>query len=121
MQLQAVLRLQAAARGFLARRRLQKAHKQMQDQKAALAAVAFAFDAEGCDLESLDCNCADPLLCPRVRMVFFRQTAYSNSVGTVIGEVCSSLSPVRTRCLTPQLSVSDHCEDVSIGLRRDCF
>jgi hypothetical protein len=54
VQLQAVLRLQAAARGFLARWRLQKAHKQMRDREAALAAVAFAFDAEGCDLDSLD-------------------------------------------------------------------
>jgi hypothetical protein len=53
-QLQAALRLQAAARGFLARRQLQKAHKQMRDREAALAAVAFAFDAEGCDLDSLD-------------------------------------------------------------------
>jgi hypothetical protein len=54
VQLQAVLRLQAAARGFLARRWLQKAHKQMRDREAALAEVAFAFDAEGCDLDSLD-------------------------------------------------------------------
>jgi hypothetical protein len=54
VQLQAALRLQAAARGFLARRRLQKAHKQMRDREAALAAVAFAFDAKGCDLDSLD-------------------------------------------------------------------
>jgi hypothetical protein len=53
-QHQAVLRLQAAARGFLARRRLQKAHKQMRDREAALAVVAFAFNAEGCDLDSLD-------------------------------------------------------------------
>jgi hypothetical protein len=35
--------------------------------------------------------------------------------------VCSSLSPAGTHCLAPQLSVSDHREDVSIGLRRDCF
>jgi hypothetical protein len=58
VRLQAVargfVRLQAVACGFLARRRLQKAHKQMQDREAALAAVAFAFDAEGCDLDSLD-------------------------------------------------------------------
>jgi hypothetical protein len=54
VQHQAALRLQAAARGFLARQRLQKAHKQMRDREAALAAVAFAFDAEGCDLDSLD-------------------------------------------------------------------
>jgi hypothetical protein len=53
-QLQAALRLQAAARGFLARRRLQTTHKQMRDREAALAAVAFAVDAEGCDLDSLD-------------------------------------------------------------------
>jgi hypothetical protein len=44
-QLQASLRLQAATRDFLARRRLQKAHKQMRDREAALAAVAVAFDA----------------------------------------------------------------------------
>jgi hypothetical protein len=36
-------------------------------------------------------------------------------------EVCCSLSPVGTRCLAPQLSVSDHREDVSIGLHRDCL
>jgi hypothetical protein len=54
-------------------------------------------------------------------MVSFPQTAYSNSVGTVVGEVCSSLSPAGTHCLAPQLSVSDHREDVYIGLRRDCF
>jgi hypothetical protein len=64
-------------------------------------------------------NCVNPLLCPRVRMVSFPQTAYSNSVRTVVGEVCSSLSPAETHCLAPQLSVSDHREDVSIGLRRD--
>jgi hypothetical protein len=39
----------------------------------------------------------------------------------VVGEVCSSLSPAGTHCLAPQLSVSDHREDVSVGLRRDCF
>jgi hypothetical protein len=54
VQLQAVLRLQAAARGFLARRRLQKTHKPMQDREAAFAAVTSAFDAEGCDLDTLD-------------------------------------------------------------------
>jgi hypothetical protein len=43
-----------SAHGFLARRRLQKAHKKMQDREAALAAVTFTFDAEGCDLNSLD-------------------------------------------------------------------
>jgi hypothetical protein len=53
-QLQAALRVQAAARGFLARRQLQTAHKHMRDREAALAAVAFAVDAEGCDLDSLD-------------------------------------------------------------------
>jgi hypothetical protein len=42
-------------------------------------------------------------------------------VGTVVGEVCSSLSPAGTHCLAPQLSVSDHREDVYVGLRRDCF
>jgi hypothetical protein len=54
VQLRAVFRLQAAARGFLARRRLQKTHKPMQDQEAAFATVTFASDAEGCDLDSLD-------------------------------------------------------------------
>jgi hypothetical protein len=53
-------------------------------------------------------------------MVSFPQTAY-NFVGTVVGEVCSSLSPAGTHCLAPQLSVSDHREHVSVGLRRDCF
>jgi hypothetical protein len=53
-QYQVALQLQVATRGFLARRRLQKPHKQMRDREAALAAVAFAFDAEGCDLDSLD-------------------------------------------------------------------
>jgi hypothetical protein len=53
-QLQAMLRLQAATRGFLARRRLQKAHEQMRDREAALAAAASTFDAERCDLDSLD-------------------------------------------------------------------
>jgi hypothetical protein len=61
-QVFAAVRLQAAVCGFLARRRLQKAHKQMWDREAALAVVAFAFDAEGCDLDSLDgqlCQSAD--------------------------------------------------------------
>jgi hypothetical protein len=34
----------------------------MRDREAALAVVAFAFDAEGCDLDSLDgqlCRSAD--------------------------------------------------------------
>jgi hypothetical protein len=44
-QHQAALRLQAAARAFLARRRLQKTHNQLRDWEAALAAVSFAFDA----------------------------------------------------------------------------
>jgi hypothetical protein len=66
-------------------------------------------------------NCADPQQCPRVHMVFSSQAAYSNSTGTVVGEVCSSLSPAGTHCLVPQLSVSDHREDVFVCLRRDCF
>jgi hypothetical protein len=36
-------------------------------------------------------------------------------------EVCCSLSPAGTHCLVPQLSVFDHREDVSVGLRRDCL
>jgi hypothetical protein len=39
----------------------------------------------------------------------------------VVGDVCSSLSPAGMHCLAPQLSISDHREDVSVGLRRDCF
>jgi hypothetical protein len=54
VQLQAVLLLQAVAHGFIARRWLQKAHKQMRDREAALAEVAFAFDTKDCDLDSLD-------------------------------------------------------------------
>jgi hypothetical protein len=46
---------------------------------------------------------------------------YSNSAETVEGEVCFSLSLAMTRYLAPQLSVSDHREDVSVGLRRDCL
>jgi hypothetical protein len=42
-------------------------------------------------------------------------------MGAVVGEVCSSLSPAGTHCLAPQRFVSDHREDVSVGLRRDCF
>jgi hypothetical protein len=54
-------------------------------------------------------------------MVFFLQTMYSNSAGTVVGEVCSSLSLVGTHFLAPQLSVSDNHEDISVGIHRDCF
>jgi hypothetical protein len=50
VQLQAVLRLQAAVRSFLARRQLQKAHNQLRDREAALVAIAFAFNAEGCNM-----------------------------------------------------------------------
>jgi hypothetical protein len=53
--------------------------------------------------------------------VFIPRTTYSNFAGTVVGEVCSSLSLEGTHFLTPQLSVSDHHEDISIGIRRDCF
>jgi hypothetical protein len=65
-------------------------------------------------------NCADPLLYPEVCMVFFLWMAYSNSAGAEV-EVSFSLSSTGTRCLAPQLSVSDHREDVSAGLRRDCL
>jgi hypothetical protein len=94
----------------------------MRDGEAALAAVAFAFGADGCDptRSMATNNCADPLLCPRVRMVSFPQMAYSNSAGTVVGEVCSSLSPAGTHCLAPQLFISNHREDVAVGLRRLC-
>jgi hypothetical protein len=105
----------AAVRGFLARRRLQKVHTQMRDRKAALAAVTFAFDAEGCDLDSLN---GYQQLCRSAAMF---KGAYSNSAGMVVGEVCSSLSPMGTHYLAPQLSVYDHREDVSVGLCRDCF
>jgi hypothetical protein len=44
-----------------------------------------------------------------------------NSAGTMVGEVCSSLSLAGTHFLTPQLSVSDHHEDVSVGIHRNCF
>jgi hypothetical protein len=66
-------------------------------------------------------NCADPLLYPRVCMVFFLRMAYSNFAGAEVEEVSSSLSSTGTRCLVPQLSVSDHYEDVSAGLHRDCL
>jgi hypothetical protein len=56
-----------------------------------------------------------------VCMVFSPQTTYSNSAGMVVGEVFSSLSPAGTHCLAPQLSISDHREDISVGLRCDCF
>jgi hypothetical protein len=109
-----VVRLQAAARGFLARRRLQKAHKQMRDREAALAVVAFAFDAEGCDLDSLDgqlCRSADV---SKGEHGVFPVDGVLQLRGMVVGEVCSSLSPAGTHCLAPQLSVSDHREDVSV-------
>jgi hypothetical protein len=54
VQLQVALWLHAVACGFLAQRWLQKTHKLMQDREAAFAAITFAFDAEGCDLDSLD-------------------------------------------------------------------
>jgi hypothetical protein len=54
VQLQAALRLHVAVCGFLAQQWLQKTHKVMRDREAAFAAVTFAFDAEGCDLNSLD-------------------------------------------------------------------
>jgi hypothetical protein len=110
----AAVRLKAVARGLLARQWLQKMRRQMRNREAALAAVAF--DAQGRDLDPL----ADPLLYPRVCMVFFLRMAYSNSAGVSV-EVSSSLSSTGTRCLAPQLSVSDHREDVSVGLRRDCL
>jgi hypothetical protein len=74
VQVQVVLRLQAAAHDFVAWRRLQKAYKQMQDREAVLAAVAFAFDAEWYATSTRSMatnNCVDQLLCPRVRMVSF--------------------------------------------------
>jgi hypothetical protein len=88
-----------------------------------LAAVAFTFDAEGCGLDSLDGyqQLFRSVAIPRVCMVSFPQTAYSNSTGMVVGEVCSSLSPAGTHYLAPQLSVSDHREDVSVGFCRDYF
>jgi hypothetical protein len=64
-------------------------------------------------------NCADPLLYPRVCMVFFLWMAYSNSARAEVEEVSSSLSSTGTRCLAPQLSASGHREDVSVGLRRN--
>jgi hypothetical protein len=123
VQHQAALRLQAVVRGFLERRRLQKTHKQMQDREAALAAVTFAFDAEGCDLNSLDGYqqlCQSAAVSKGAHGVF-AGTVYSNSAETMVGEVCCSLSPAGTHCLAPQLSVSNHREDVSVGLRRDCL
>jgi hypothetical protein len=54
-------------------------------------------------------------------MVFFLRMAYSNSAGAEVEEVSSSLSSTGTRYLAPQLSVSDHREDVSTGFRRDCL
>jgi hypothetical protein len=48
----AVVRLQAVARGLLARRRLQEMRRQMRNQEAALAAVAF--DGQGRDLDALN-------------------------------------------------------------------
>jgi hypothetical protein len=66
-------------------------------------------------------NCADPLLYPRVCMVFFLGMAYSNPAGAVVQEVSSSLSSTGTRCLAPQLSASGYREDVSVGLHRNWF
>jgi hypothetical protein len=52
----------------------------MRDREAALAAVAFAYDVEGCDLDSLDgyqqlCRSA---VVSKGAHVVFPQTAYSN-------------------------------------------
>jgi hypothetical protein len=122
-QHQATLRLQAAACGFLARRRLQKAHKQMRDREAALAAVAFAFDAAGCDLDSLD---GYQQLC---RSAAVSKGAHGVFPANDVLQLCGDggrggvflLVTSGTHYLVPQLSVSDHREDVSVGLRRDCF
>jgi hypothetical protein len=48
----AAVRLQAVARGLLARRQLQEMRRQMRNQEAALAVVAF--DAQGQDLDPFD-------------------------------------------------------------------
>jgi hypothetical protein len=113
------MRLQAVAHYLLARRRLQEMHRQMRNQEAALAVVAF--DAQSRDLDPLDGlqQLRRPAAYPRVCMVFFLRIVYSNSAGAAVEEVSSSLSSTGTRCLAPQLSASDHREDVSIGLRRN--
>jgi hypothetical protein len=95
----------------------------MRDQEAALAAVAFAFDAEGCDLDSLVgyqqlCRSAD--VSKGAHGVFpvddVLQLYGDGGRGAVFLLVTAG-----KHYLAPQFSVSDHREDVSVGLRRDCF
>jgi hypothetical protein len=93
----------------------------MQDWEAAFAAITFAFDVEGCNLHSLNVYWQ---LCQSAAVSKgahggYPQTAYSNSLETVEGELCCSLSPAGTHCLAPQLSMSDQRDVVSVGVRRD--
>jgi hypothetical protein len=95
----------------------------MQDREAAFAVVTFAFDAEGCDLDSLD---AYQQLCQSAAVSRGAHGVFpAGGVFPLCGdggrEVYCSLSPAGTHCLAPHLSVSDHREDVSVGLRRDCL
>jgi hypothetical protein len=86
-----------------------------------LAAVTFTFDAEGCDLNSLDGYqqlCQSAAVSKGAHGVFPTDGVFQFCGDSGRG-VCFSLLAVG--CLAPQLSVSDHREDISVGLRRDCF
>jgi hypothetical protein len=95
----------------------------MRDREAALAVVAFTFGADGCDLDSLD---GYQQMC---RAAAVSKGAHGVFPADGVLQLCGDggrggvflLSPAGTHCLAPQLSVSDHHEDVFVGIRRDCF
>jgi hypothetical protein len=93
-----------------------------------LAAVAFAFDAEGCDLDSLDGYqqlCQSAAVSKGVHGVFpvdgVLQLCGDGGRGGVFllvacGDALPSASAFHLR--PPR---GRHREDVSVGLRHDCF
>jgi hypothetical protein len=113
----AAMRLQAAARGLLARRRLQEMRQPMHE--ATLSTVDLSSAKR--DLAPWDAtsNRADPLLSSGTSMVFFPLATTSNSAAAA-GESLPYLSPAGTHCLAPPPhSVADRREDVSAGRYRD--
>ena len=107
----AVVRLQAAARGLLARRRLQEMCQPMHE--VTLATVDLSTAEHNLALWDGHQQARQPATIFQHEYGVFLHAATSNSVAAVVMEPLPSLSSAGTHCLAPPHSATGHREDVS--------
>jgi hypothetical protein len=117
LQMSAILGIQAAARGFLARRRVREMRRQMLE--AALVTVDRSTRGTTSPCRPTISSGTEPLS-PSASMVRVPRATNFNSTAATVGKALPS-SSARAHCLAPPHSATDRHEGASAGYCCDLF